>query len=38
MPYHLGAYHAGKMLLEFKKHPNVFDMEKDLQMKKINDF
>ena len=31
MPYHLGAYHASKMLLEFKKHPKIFEKEKKIQ-------
>ena len=36
MPYHLGAYHAGKMLLEFKKHPDIFEKEKQKEEKRIN--
>ncbi len=36
MPYHLGAYHASKMLLEFTKNPDIFDIEKDLQQKRLN--
>lgn len=36
MPYHLGAYHASKMLLEFAKNPEIFDIEKDLQQKRLN--
>jgi voltage-gated potassium channel Kch len=31
MPYHLGAYHASKMLLEFKKNPKIFEKEKKIQ-------
>jgi hypothetical protein len=36
MPYHLGAYHASKMLLEFTKNPEIFNSEKDLQQKRLN--
>ncbi|MEN9338622.1 MAG: hypothetical protein RI945_347 [Candidatus Parcubacteria bacterium] len=35
MPYHLGAYHAGKMLMEFQKNPEIFKIEKEIQDKKI---
>lgn len=38
MPYHLGAYHAGNMLMEFKNNPNVFDLEKEIQIKKLGFF
>lgn len=35
MPYHLGAYHAGKMLAEFKENPKIFEIEKAVQFEKI---
>lgn len=36
MPYHLGAYHAGKMLMEFKENPEIFNIEKESQIKRLN--
>lgn len=36
MPYHLGAYHASKMLLEFAKNPNIFEIEKESQIQRLN--
>ena len=36
MPYHLGAYHAGEMLLGFKENPEIFEIEKELQQKRLN--
>lgn len=38
MPYHLGAYHAGKMLLQFEKHPHIFEKEKQIQLERVNGF
>ncbi|MBP9766053.1 MAG: cation:proton antiporter [Candidatus Pacebacteria bacterium] len=36
MPYHLGAYHAGNMLMEFENNPEIFNLEKEIQEKRIN--
>lgn len=36
MPYHLGAYHAGKMLMEFKDNPEIFNIEKENQTQRLN--
>ena len=36
MPYHLGAYHASNMLLEFAKNPEIFNIEKESQMQRLN--
>lgn len=36
MPYHLGAYHAGKMLMEFKENPEIFNIEKESQTQRLN--
>lgn len=36
MPYHLGAYHAGKMLMEFKDNPEIFNIEKESQTQRLN--
>jgi Kef-type K+ transport system membrane component KefB len=36
MPYHLGAYHAGKMLMEFKENPEIFNIEKESQIQRLN--
>jgi Kef-type K+ transport system membrane component KefB len=35
MPYHLGAYHAGRMLMEFKNNPEIFNSQKELQFKRM---
>lgn len=35
MPYHLGAYHAGEMLSQFRENPEIFAREKDAQMKRM---